>query len=161
MLSIELTLEEIADLVKPWQGAGFDVFVYGRPEGMTIEHCVLSAAFNREPRTCRDLCVQKHPRVSLTDPAGYTFGVATDSACRNRLLHSRPVDGSEFVPALWAAGIRGYQMVFNVPDDPIQDLVRGYRSTLDALESGEKTPGAGSRSLLKGEFTRGHFVRAV
>ena len=161
VLSIELTLEEIADLVKPWQGAGFDVFVYGRPEGMTIEHCVLSAAFNREPRTCRDLCVQKHPRVSLTDPAGYTFGVATDSACRNRLLHSRPVDGSEFVPSLWAAGIRGYQMVFNVPDDPIQNLVRGYRGMLDALESGEKTPGAGSRALLKGEFTRGHFARAV
>jgi hypothetical protein len=76
---------------------GFDVLLYGRPEGMTIEHCVLSAAFDREPTTCRDLCVQKHTNVELTDPAGYTFPVATDSNCRNRLLHSRPIEGSEFV----------------------------------------------------------------
>ena len=45
--------------------------IYGRPEGMTIEHCILSAAFDREPTTCRDLCVQKHPNVQLNDPAGY------------------------------------------------------------------------------------------
>ena len=57
---------------------------------MTIEHCVLSAAFDRQPTTCRDLCVKKHPVVSLSDPAGYTFPVATDSDCRNRLLHSSP-----------------------------------------------------------------------
>ena len=85
----------------PWEGAGFDVFLYGRPEGMTIEHCVLSAAFDRTPTTCRDLCVQKHPNVQLTDPVGYSFAVATDSACRNRLLHSRPVEGGEFLPRLW------------------------------------------------------------
>ena len=75
---------------------------------MTIEHCVLSAAFERVATTCRDLCVQKHPVVQLTDPAGYTFAVATDTACRNRLLHSRPLEGSEYLPRLWSAGIRGY-----------------------------------------------------
>ena len=46
------------------------LFVYGRPEGMTIEHCVLSAAFDREPTTCRDLCVQKHP-VRRADRPGW------------------------------------------------------------------------------------------
>ncbi len=104
--SIELTTRELEQLVAPWDGNGFDVFLYGRPEGMTIEHCVLSAAFDRAPTTCRDLCVKKHPNVAVTDPAGYTFAVATDSACRNRLLHSRPVEGSEFVTRLWGAGIR-------------------------------------------------------
>ena len=128
---------------------------------MTIEHCVLSAAFDRVPTTCRDLCVQKHTQVSLTDPAGYTFGVATDSACRNRLLHSRPIDGSEYLPALWSQGIRGYQMVFNVPGDPVQALVRAYREALDALASGAATVGSASRALLDGAFTRGHFARAV
>ena len=94
----------MAQVAAPWDGDGFDVFVYGRPEGMTIEHCVLSAAFDRVPTTCRDLCVQKHTNVQLTDPAGYTFAVATDSACRNRLLHSRPVEGAEYLPRLWRAG---------------------------------------------------------
>ena len=106
--SVELTTDELSQLVAPWDGERFDVFLYGRPEGMTIEHCVLSAAFDRETTTCRDLCVQKHPNVELTDPTGYTFPVATDSACRNRLLHSRPIDGAEFLPSLWRAGIRGY-----------------------------------------------------
>jgi putative protease len=159
--SIELTVAELALLVAPWRGVGFDVVAYGRPEGMTIEHCVLSAAFDREPTTCRDLCVQKHPVVSITDPAGYTFAVATDSACRNRLLHSRPIDASAFLSELWSAGIRGYQLLFNVPDDPVEALVRGYRDQLEALQRGETPDAAPVRALLGGAYTRGHFARAV
>lgn len=159
--SIELTTDELGQLTAPWQGAGFDVLVYGRPEGMTIEHCVLSAAFDRVPTTCRDLCVQKHTNVSLTDPTGYTFAVATDSACRNRLLHSRPIEASEYLPTLWAQGVRGYQMVFNVPGDPVQDIVRAYREALDALAIGIVPENGAARRLLAGEFTRGHFARAV
>ena len=159
--SIELTTEELGQLTDPWRGRRFDVLVYGRTEGMTIEHCVLSAAFDREPTTCRDLCVQKHTNVSLTDPAGYTFAVATDSACRNRLLHSRPIDGSEYLPDLWAQGIRGYQMVFNVPGDPVQQLVRAYRDMLDGLSGNVLPDLTATRHLLDGAFTRGHFARAV
>ncbi|HXT17867.1 MAG TPA: U32 family peptidase [Gemmatimonadaceae bacterium] len=159
--SVELTADELAQLVSPWDGNGFDVFLYGRPEGMTIEHCVLSAAFDRTPTTCRDLCVQKHTNVELTDPAGYTFPVATDSACRNRLLHSRPVDGSEFLPKLWRLGLRGYHMVFNVAVDDVASIVRGYRGALDALAAGARPDVDAVRELFKGEFTRGHFARAV
>jgi putative protease len=159
--SVELTVDELAQLVAPWNGDRFDVFLYGRPEGMTIEHCVLSAAFDREPTTCRDLCVQKHPNVELTDPTGYTFPVATDSACRNRLLHSRPVDGSEFLPRLWRSGIRGYQLVFNVAGDDVGGLVRGYRAALDALECGARPDVDSVRRTVGPEFTRGHFARAV
>jgi U32 family peptidase len=154
--SVELTVDELRQLVAPWSGAGFEVLIYGRPEGMTIEHCVLSAAFDREPTTCRDLCVKKHPVVSLSDPSGYVFPVATDSDCRNRLLHSRPIEGSEFIPRLQAMGIRSYRAVFNVPDEPVAELVKAYR---EALDSGSRvhTP----RDLVGQEFTRGHFVRAV
>ena len=164
VLSVELTADEIRDVVAPWRGAGFDVFLYGRPEGMTIEHCVLSAAFDREPTTCRDLCVKQHTNVTLTDPAGYGFAVATDSACRNRLLHSRPVEGSEYLPRLWQAGIRGYQLVFNVPDEPIQQVVAAYRQMLDRLAAGLDivyTDTEAIRASLGGAFTRGHFARAV
>jgi putative protease len=159
--SIELTLDEIGELVSPWNGRGFDVLVYGRPEGMTIEHCVLSAAFDREPTTCRDLCVQKHPNVSITDPTGYTFAVATDSDCRNRLLHSRPIDASEFLPSLWKHGIRGYHLVFNVPGEPIEAITRGYRDALDAIAEEREAVLTSTRAMLDGAFTRGHFVRAV
>ena len=164
VLSVELTADEMIAVVAPWMGTGFDVFLYGRPEGMTIEHCVLSAAFDREPTTCRDLCVQKHANVTLTDPAGYDFAVATDSACRNRLLHSRPVEGSEYVARLWNVGIRGYQLVFNVPGDPITEVVGAYRRMLDGLAAGERL-GQNEindiRETLHGAFTRGHFARAV
>ncbi len=159
--SVELTLEEIGDLVAPWNGRGVDVVVYGRPEGMTIEHCVLSAAFDRVVTTCRDLCVQKHPRVELTDPTGYTFPVATDSACRNRLLHSRPIEGSEFVPRLWGHGIRGFRLVFNVPDEPIASVVSNYAQLLHALAEGAPPPLLDLRDRLAQRFTRGHFARAV
>ncbi|MEO7084505.1 MAG: DUF3656 domain-containing protein [Gemmatimonadaceae bacterium] len=159
--SVELTTDELTQLVAPWDGNGFDVFVYGRPEGMTLEHCVLSAAFDREVTTCRDLCVQKHPNVTLTDPTGYTFPVATDSACRNRLLHSRPVDGSEFMPKLWRAGIRAFSVVFNVPGDDIAAIVRGYRRALDALAGGVRPDVDAIRQTVGAEFTRGHFARAV
>ncbi|HEY0242073.1 MAG TPA: DUF3656 domain-containing protein [Gemmatimonadaceae bacterium] len=160
VLSVELTADEMADVSRPWNGRQFEVVTYGRPEGMIIEHCVLSAAFDREPTTCRDLCVRDHTNVELTDPAGYTFPVATDSACRNRLLHSRPVEASEFIPRLWRNGLRSYRLLFNVHGERIADLTRGYRSMLDALQGGiavTSTP----RDYVGSEFTRGHFARAV
>ncbi len=159
--SVELTTNELAEVVAPWGGAGFDVLLYGRPEGMTIEHCTLSAAFDREATTCRDLCVQKHPNVELTDPAGYTFPVATDSACRNRLLHSRPIEGSEFLPSLWTSGIRGFHLLFNVPQNDVGQIVARYRAALDALSAGSTPDVASVRDLFGSQFTRGHFARAV
>ena len=98
------------------------------------------------------------------DPAGYDFGVATDTACRNRLLHSRPIEGSEHLPRLWRAGIRGYQVVFNVEAEPIADVVAAYRQMLDRLAAGQELPANETgelRAVLHGEFTRGHFARAV
>jgi putative protease len=159
--SIELTVDEIEALVAPWSGAGFDTIIYGRPEGMTIEHCILSAAFDRVPTTCRDLCVQKHPNVELTDPAGYTFPVATDSDCRNRLLHSRPIEGSEFMPRLWKSGIRGYRAIFNVTGDPVGAVIAGYRKALEALAAGTRPDTTAVRGVVGDRFTRGHFTRAV
>jgi U32 family peptidase len=161
VLSVELTGDEIAQVTAPRRGRGFDTLIYGRPEGMTIEHCVLSAAFDREPTTCRDLCVRDHPLVQITDPAGYTFPVATDSACRNRLLHSRPIEGSEFLPRLWSTGIRGYRMLFNLPGDPVGEITSRYREALEALAEGAVPPIQGVRALVGSSFTRGHFARAV
>ncbi|MBA2685514.1 MAG: U32 family peptidase [Gemmatimonadaceae bacterium] len=161
VLSVELTGDEIASVTAPRDGAGFDTLIYGRPEGMTIEHCVLSAAFDREPASCRDLCVRDHPLVQITDPAGYTFAVATDSNCRNRLLHSRPIEGSEFLPRLWSTGIRAYRMLFNVPGDPVSHIVARYLEAIDALASGATPNVAAVRELVGTQFTRGHFARAV
>ncbi|HEX5632469.1 MAG TPA: U32 family peptidase, partial [Gemmatimonadales bacterium] len=161
VLSVELTADEMAQVSAPWRGIGFEVFAHGRPEGMTIEHCVLSAAFEREPTTCRDLCVQKHVHTELTDPAGYVFPVATDSACRNRLLHSRPVDAAEFLPGLWGHGLRTYRLVFNVPGDPVAGVVRAWRAMVDALAAGGAADRRAIRELLGGAYTRGHFARAV
>lgn len=156
--SVELTIDELRELVAPWQGAGFEVLIYGRPEGMTIEHCVLSAAFDRQPTTCRDLCVKSHPVVSLTDPTGYRFPVATDSDCRNRLLHSRPIEGSEFIPRLLEMGIRSYRAVFNVPGEPIRELLGAYRRQFGLPGEGAPTM---AREVVGQAFTRGHFVRSV
>lgn len=161
VLSVELTGEEFADATAPRGGRGFDALIYGRPEGMTIEHCVLSAAFDRKPTTCRDLCVRDHPLVQITDPAGYTFAVATDSACRNRLLHSRPIEGSEFLPQLWQTGIRAYRMLFNLPGDPVGKITSRYREALEAVAVGAQPPADGVRVLVGSSFTRGHFARAV
>jgi putative protease len=160
-LSIELTTEEMIEIAEHFSTRPFDVFVYGRPEGMTIEHCVLSAAFDRQPTTCRDLCVRDHTNVELTDPAGYAFPVATDSACRNRLLHSRPVDGSEAMPRLWSAGLRSFRAVFNVPGDPVGEVVAALRGGLDTLAAGRHVDALAIRRALGPEFTRGHFARAV
>jgi U32 family peptidase len=161
VLSVELTGAEMAQAAAPWEARGFEVFAYGRPEGMTIEHCVLSAAFDRPVTTCRDLCVQKHPHVALTDPAGYVFPVATDYACRNRLLHSRPVDGSAYLPELWRAGFRNFRLVFNVPGDPVARVTAAYRASLDALAGGRAPDPGAVRAVTGREYTRGHFARAV
>jgi putative protease len=128
---------------------------------MTLEHCVLSAAFDRVVTTCRDLCVQRHPVVELTDPIGYTFPVATDFACRNRLLHSRPIEGSEFASRLWGHGIRGYRVIANVPGLPVRDMVSAYRELLVGLAQDGRGPVDAVRAIVGPAFTRGHFATAV
>ena len=158
--SVELTADELAEVTAPWRGAGFEVFLHGRPEGMTLEHCVLSAAFDRTPTHCRDLCTKQHTDTRLTDPAGYEFPVATDYACRNRLLHSRPVEGSEFLPQLWQMGIRRYRLVFNVPGDAVAERVAAYRDAVDVAVRGAQ-PSRRPREVLGDAITRGHFARAV
>ena len=122
---------------------------------------MLSAAHDRVATTCRDLCVKEHPLVQITDSAGYTFPVATDYACRNRLLHSRPIEGSEYLPRLWRAGLRGYRLLFNVPGDPVRELVASYRRALDQLADGRQPEPGGARALVGSAFTRGHFAHAV
>lgn len=159
--SVELTADEVASVIAPWGGAGFDVLIFGRPEGMTIEHCVLSAAFDREPTTCRDLCVKSHPDVRLTDPVGYVFPVATDSDCRNRLLHSRPISGAEYMASLWNAGVRGWRLVFNTPGDAVAPVVAAYRGMVEALAAGDAPALDAVRAAVGPEYTRGHFARAV
>jgi putative protease len=105
--------------------------------------------------------VQKHPNVELTDPAGYVFPVATDSACRNRLLHSRPVNGAEYLDQLWRVGLRTYRLVFNVPGDPVADVTTSFRAMVDALAAGETPCVDPIRRITNSAFTRGHFARAV
>jgi putative protease len=77
------------------------------------------------------------------------------------LLHSRPIEGGEFLPRLWRAGIRNYQLVFNVEGDQIQQVVSGYRAMLDQLSAGAASASNNVRPVLRGAFTRGHFARAV
>jgi U32 family peptidase len=158
--SIELTSEEIGQVVAPWGGAGFEVLIHGRTEGMTLEHCVLSAAFDRTPTHCRDLCTKTHTDTRLEDPAGYEFPVATDFACRNRLLHSRPIEGSEFLPKLWGHGIRRFRLVFNVPGDAVAERVAAYREAVDAVATTGRLSRR-PREVLGDQITRGHFARAV
>lgn len=159
--SVELTAPEIAEMVAPWNGRGFEVVLFGRPEGMTIEHCTLSAAFDRTPTHCRDLCTKSHRDTQLTDPAGYVFPVATDYACRNRLLHSRPIEGTEFLPELWRVGVRSFRLIFNLASDPVAEVVAAYRTSTDAVAHGMRPDPRAVRLPLAEGFTRGHFARAV
>ncbi|HET9685330.1 MAG TPA: hypothetical protein VFP15_14590, partial [Gemmatimonadaceae bacterium] len=76
-------------------------------------------------------------------------------------LHSRPVEGGEYLPRLWRGGIRNYQLVFNVVGDPITQVVSGYRAMLDELAAGGRATSNPVRLALKHAFTRGHFARAV
>jgi hypothetical protein len=71
----------------PWQGAGFEVIAYGRPEGMTIEHCVLSAAFatrspSRRTRTAAiGCCIRGRSRPPSFFPASGVRASARIGSC--------------------------------------------------------------------------------
>ena len=68
---------------------------------------------------------------------------------------------SEYLPALWTHGIRGFHLLFNVPGEQIEAITRAYRNALDAIAEEREPALSASRALLDGAFTRGHFVRAV
>ena len=94
MLSKEGGQKVMRDVSGPWEGDGFEVVLYGRPEGMTIEHCVLSAAYERVATTCRGLrtgspCVRRprtvassrRSRLQRWSSCARTTGRATSASC--------------------------------------------------------------------------------
>jgi hypothetical protein len=83
VLSVELTGEEMAAVAAPWHGRGFEVFVYGRPEGMTLEHCVLSAARPEGHDLSRSLRAAT-PARAADRPCGVCL------PCRDRLCLPQP-----------------------------------------------------------------------
>jgi hypothetical protein len=62
---------------------------------------------------------------------------------------------------LWSAGIRGFHALFNVPDEPVAQIIRGYRELLDGMADARPVRVDTVRSLVGDAFTRGHFARAV
>ncbi len=111
-------------------------FVYGRPEGMTIEHCVLSAAFDREadhvPRSLRASRIAnvRANRSNGSIPSGCDgFGMPQSPAA---LASGRRLG----VPALVVAvrGVRGYPACVQCARaTTMRAITAGYRSALDAL----------------------------
>ena len=61
---------------------------------------------------------------------------------------------------LGSAGIRGFHLVFNVPGDRVGDVTASYRAALEAQAGGSRVDVSAVRAVV-GEFTRGHFARAV
>jgi putative protease len=51
--------------------------------------------------------------------------------------------------------------VFNLVGDPVAQVVSGYRAMLEELARGGRPATHDVRAALAGEFTRGHFARAV
>ena len=157
--SVELTTRSSRSSSRRGTGEGFDVFLYGRPEGMTIEHCVLSAAFDREPTTCRDLCVAEAPeRRAHRSRPGYTFPVATDSACRNRLLHSRPVDGVG-VPAA-SSGARAFAAISSCSTCPGDDVARDRRALSRDARRAERGDASRTSTQIRRAVGRDVHARA-
>jgi putative protease len=52
-------------------------------------------------------------------------------------------------------------MVFNVPGDPVAEVTAAFREIVDTLAEGRSPSLERIRSVTGGEFTRGHFARAV
>jgi putative protease len=71
------------------------------------------------------------------------------------------VDGSESLARLWKAGVRGYQLVFNVPGDPVRRGGRGLPPRPRRARRRQAADVAAVRAGRRPEFTRGHFARAV
>jgi putative protease len=127
---------------------------------MTLEHCVLSAAFDREVTTCRDLCVQKHPDVELTDPRvrvsrGHRLGLPQSPA-------ALPPGGRLRVsPRAVASRLPRLPPGVQRPRDKVAEVTAAYRSAIDAVAAGGRPDTRAIRALSGGAFTRGHFARAV
>ena len=71
------------------------------------------------------------------------------------------MDGTAFLPGLWAKGLRAFRLVFNVPGDRVAEVTACYRAVLDALAAGERPDLHAIRAVTGGEYTRGHFATAV
>ncbi len=105
----ELSSEEICSLARSVQSAGtarLGVLVYGRPQLMVCEHCLLTAEgpCAEECSTCRRRAAER----VLVERDGSRLPVRVDTRGRARIYSDTPLDRISDLPELLAAGVTDY-----------------------------------------------------
>ncbi len=105
----ELSSEEICSLARLVQLAGtarLGVLVYGRPQLMVCEHCLLTAEgpCAEECSTCRRRAAER----VLVECDGSRLPVRIDTRGRTRIYSDTPLDRISDLPELLAAGVSDY-----------------------------------------------------
>ncbi|MCL2324191.1 MAG: U32 family peptidase [Actinomycetia bacterium] len=152
-LSPELSGRQIADIVASVP-VPVGIAISGRSELMVTEHCLLMAQGPCDQRCAS--CKRREVPTALRDRLGYHFPITTDPTGRSHLYNSVPLDLSEALPEIIAAGVDAIRIDGELlsPRSLSQECARIRRAIVAAHGSGEfekpNTP-----------VTKGHFFRGV
>lgn len=124
-LSTELTINEIEVLIDSYReeyqmDPSVEVLIYGRRELMTMKHCVISSALNKE-KTC-SLCHQH--QYSLEDRNQERYPIKTECPITS-LFENKPLNLIQDILKLKQAGVTSFRIeLFDETEEETRKIVR-------------------------------------
>ena len=127
--SVELTTDELSQLVAPWDGDGFDVFAVRPPRGDDDRALrPLGGVRSRADDVPRSVRAEAPERRADRSRPATPFRSRRTRRAGIGLLHSRPIDGAEFLPRCGAPEFAAIKWSSTSPGDDVRAIVRGYRA---------------------------------
>ncbi len=125
------------------------VLVYGPPQLMVCEHCLLTAAGPCDGDHAR--CARRRRRFVLEEAGGARLPVRVDARGRTRIFDEAPLDRRPDLPALIGAGVGAVMVDAEGEDEAralavLDDVARAVRATAGAAAAPDGSgdgPGAG------------------
>jgi putative protease len=153
--SYDLNWQQLAALLKRFDGSRFETVVHQHMPMFHMEHCVFAHTLSKgkDYRDCGRPC-DRH-RVELRDRVGQLHPLLPDVGCRNTLFNAAAQSAAEFVPRMRELGVSCFrvELLRESADESISLLDR-YARVLRGVEDG-KTACRQLRVLNQLGVTRG------
>lgn len=113
-LSFELTYDKIERMLKDYKGkyknpANVEVVVYGKPELMISEYCLLNTLMNKE-KNC-NFCKNNNNIYELEDRVGEKYRVLNDN-CLTYIMHYKNINMLNNIEYLKELGVTNFRIDF-------------------------------------------------
>lgn len=134
LLSEEVSMSRLNNLVKSVDSSNLEVLVYGRSELMVSKHCIINTNTIDTGKKHCNMC-RGSAKYSLMDRKDEVFPIVCDELCYNHIMHSKTLVAISLLNELKDIGIQHYRLAFTTEnEDECFAVIKAYQASFNNEE---------------------------